>query len=274
VSVQFRKQGSLAQKLADIAMMIGAAIALGLATILYARFGFGSLAHIADGSIDSHFDFNVFWHSASALWDGSSIYFNTGAPDSSANPPIWTVLMSPLAFLEPITAYRLFVVLSIPVTIGYLVWMSSELKLGLAWALVGSSALLLSNPMLGTLAQGQVYTLLTLGLVAAWIAHQRDRTELSGVALGLVVAIKPFLAPVLLWPLIMKKWQMAVTAVLTGSASSLVADIIAGPGATLEWLVYVGARRPDAFWDSNTLPAAAARAFTENEFVEPVASLP
>jgi alpha-1,2-mannosyltransferase/arabinofuranan 3-O-arabinosyltransferase len=274
VVVKFRKFGSLLKTPADITIMVAAVIALGTAVALYASFGFGVLASIADGSIDSHFDFNVFWHSANALWDGRSIYVGTGGPDSSANPPIWTLLISPLGLLEPITAYRLFVVLTLPVTIGYLVWTASELGMHARWALMGGCALLLSLPMLGTLALGQMYPLLTLGLVAAWAAHRRDKPDLSGVALGLVVAVKPLLAPVLLWPLVLKKWQMFATAVLTGSAASLVADIIVGPGATLEWLLYVGARRPDGYWDNNTIPGAAARIFAENNFVEPIILLP
>ena len=37
---------------------------------------------------------------------------------------------------------------------------------------------------------------------------------------------------------------------------------------------YVGNRRPDGYWDNNTLPGAAARLFRENNFVEPIAILP
>jgi alpha-1,2-mannosyltransferase len=50
--------------------------------------------------------------------------------------------------------------------------------------------------------------------------------------------------------------------------------VVAGPGALLDWLGYVGNRRPDGYWDNNTLPGAAARLFRENEFVEPIAILP
>lgn len=256
--------------------MVATGVALGTTVVLHVRFGFSLLGGIWDPSMDElqHYDFGVFWHSANALLDGKNIYFGTGAPDSSANPPIWTVLMSPLALLQPLFAYRLFVVLTVPVTIGYLVWMASEIGLQVRWALVGSSALLLSHPMLKTLGLGQMYPFLALGLVAAWVGDRKDRPLLTGVALGLVVAVKPLLAPVLLWPLVSRKWKVLVSTILTGAASSLVAEIVAGPGATLDWLSYVSSRRPDGFWDNNTIPGAATRIFAENDWVEPIATVP
>jgi alpha-1,2-mannosyltransferase len=260
-----------------IATMVATGVALGITVVLHVRFGFSLLAYISDPSMHErlrHLDFRVFWHSANALLDGKNLYFDTGAPDSSANPPIWTVLMSPLALFKTLFAYRLFVVLTVPVTIGYLVWMASEIGLQVEWALVGSSALLLSHPMLKTLALGQMYPFLALGLVAAWVGDRKDRPLLTGVALGLVVAVKPLLAPVLLWPLVSRKWKVLVSTICTGAAASLAAEIVAGPGATLDWLSYVSSRRPDGFWDNNTIPGAATRIFAENDWVEPIATVP
>jgi hypothetical protein len=133
--------------------------------------------------------------------------------------------------------------------------------------------LLLSSPMLGTLAPGQMYPLLSLGLVAAWVADRWGKPMVSGVSLGLIVAVKPQLAPVLLWPLARRRWRTFGVALLSGMMATLVAMIVAGPGALLDWLGYVGKRRPYGYWD-NTLPRAAARLFRENDFVEPVAMLP
>ncbi|MCA1731338.1 MAG: glycosyltransferase 87 family protein [Actinobacteria bacterium] len=86
--------------------------------------------------------------------------------------------------------------------------MAGELRLRAGWAVVGVGLLLLSSPLLGTLALGQMYPLLTLGLVAAWIADRRGRLTSPGVALGLVVALKPQLAPVILWPLVRRRWRI------------------------------------------------------------------
>jgi alpha-1,2-mannosyltransferase len=179
-----------------------------LALWLYARFGFGALAGISSDSMVTHMDFEVFWHSAKALLEGRSLYFDTGGPDSSTNPPFWTLLVSPLALLEPLTAYRLFVLITVLASVVSLAWMAGELRLRAGWAVVGVGLLLLSSPLLGRLALGQMYPLLTLGLVAAWIADGRGRLTLPGVALGLVVALKPQLAPVILWPLVRRRWRI------------------------------------------------------------------
>ena len=90
VIVRSGKFGPLLTTPANIVIMVFAGVALGTATALYVRFGFGVLAGISDASMETHMDFDVFWHSANALWDGKNLYFGTGGPDSSANPPIWT----------------------------------------------------------------------------------------------------------------------------------------------------------------------------------------
>lgn len=245
-----------------------------LAMVMYARSGFGALAGISSGSMVVHMDFDVFWHSARAWWEGRSLYFDTGGPDSSTNPPFWTLLISPLGLLEPLVAYRVFVLITVLASVVSLAWMAGELRLRAGWAVVGASMLLLSSPLLGTLALGQMYPLLTLSLVAAWVADRRGRPTVCGISLGLMVAVKPQLAPVLLWPLARRRWRTLGASVLAGAAATLVGMVVAGPGALLDWLRYVSGRRPDGYWDNNTLPGAAARLFRENDFVEPIIMLP
>ena len=80
--------------------------------------------------------------------------------------------------------------------------MAAVLGLRVGWAVVVSGALLVSSPLLGTLALGQMYQIVALFLVAAWVADRRGRPIISGVVLGLAVALKPMLAPMVLWPLV------------------------------------------------------------------------
>jgi len=257
------------------AFLVGSALAiLVLSSWLYARFGFTPLAGISNDSIESHMDFNVFLHSARAIWEGGNIFTETGGPSISTNPPLWTVLIAPFALLEPITAYRLFVLITVLAGVGYIAWMAGELKLHPAWTIIGAATLLLSNPWFGTLALGQIYPLLAFGLVAAWVADRRGKPASSGVVLGLVLAVKPQLASVLLWPLARQRWRQFVAALAAGAAATLVGMLVTGPGALLGWFRFVASRHPDGNWDNNTLPAAAARLFRDNEFVEPVARLP
>lgn len=246
-----------------------------LAASLWMQVGYlsGTLQRIATGSMEIHVDFDSFWQSARAMLEGQDIY-DTGVRLVNLNPPIWTVLISPLGLLEPLAAYRAFVMISLVVVVAYLAWTVEELRLRPGWTAVGVVMLLLSSPMLATLALGQVYPVLALGLVAAWVADRRERQELSGVALGFVVALKPSLLPVLLWPLARRKWRAFVAAVVSGAVVTLIGVIVLGPGATLDYIGVLRDRSVSAYWDNASLPSAAARLFTENPYAQNIVTLP
>jgi alpha-1,2-mannosyltransferase len=244
-----------------------------LALWLDVRFIGVALERISTDSMAIHGDFDTFWRSAAALWEGRDVY-DTGARLTNLNPPFWILLVSPLGLLEPLAAYRVFALITLVITVGYLAWMADELRLRSRWAVVGVVMLLLSSPLLATLALGQIYPVLALGLVAAWVADRRDRPSISGGALGLVVALKPSLAPVLLWPLVRRRWRAFGAALASGVAATLVAAVAVGPGATLDWLGLLSDRSASPYWDNASLPGAAARLFTESEFAQHVAILP
>jgi alpha-1,2-mannosyltransferase len=246
-----------------------------LAASLWLQVGFmgAALGRIATGSMEVHLDFDTFWRSARAMLEGQNIY-DTGGKTLNLNPPVWTVLISPLGLLEPITAYRAFVLISLVVTVGYLAWTVEELRLGPAWTAVGIVMLLLSSPLLATLALGQVYPVLALGLVASWMADRREKHAVSGAALGFVVALKPSLLPVLLWPLVRRRWRSLVAALVSGAVATLVGVVALGPGATFDYIGVLRESVVSPYWDNASLPAAAARLFTENQFAQNVATLP
>ena len=85
---------------------------------LYALSGIPALGSIANESMNEHLDFASFLHSARALWEGGAVYAEWRPGYISTNPPIWAVLMAPLALLEPITAYRIFVLITVLVSVG------------------------------------------------------------------------------------------------------------------------------------------------------------
>ncbi|MCA1687125.1 MAG: DUF2029 domain-containing protein [Actinobacteria bacterium] len=257
----------------EAGLISGALWTFALALWLDVTFIGGILERISTDSMAIHGDFDTFWRSAAAFWEGKDVY-DTGAGLTNLNPPLWTLLISPLGLLEPLVAYRVFVLISLLITVGYLAWMAEELRLRPRWAVLGAVMLLLSSPLLATLALGQIYPFLALGLVAAWVADRRDRPSISGTALGLVVALKPSLAPVLLWPLVRRRWGAFGAALVSGAAATLAAAVVVGPGATLDWLGLLSDRSPSPYWDNASLPGAAARLFTENEFAQHVAISP
>jgi alpha-1,2-mannosyltransferase len=253
-----------------------ALIALGvllLGVVLDVHFWPGIFGTIVTDSIKSHGDFLSFWHSAHAFWKGEDIY-DTPAEAENRNPPLWTVLISPLGLLKPLVAYRIFFLISMIMTVGYLTWTAVEVRLSPRLAVPDILLLLFSSPLLKTLALGQMYPLLALGLVVAWVSDRRDRLLVCGIALGLVVALKPSLAPIILWPLVRRRWRTLAAALGSGAVATAVGAIVVGPGATIDWLRLLSDNAVNAFWDNATLSSAAARLFTENEFGQQIATLP
>jgi alpha-1,2-mannosyltransferase len=178
----------------DVVLAGAATLIVGVALGVHLSFGTEAVAKLTSGSTFDHFDFETFWYSAKAFWEGKSIY-DTGHEAVSSNPPFFTVLISPLGLLEAITAYKVYALIMLSISVGYLTWMTEELGLRAGWAVGSTVMLLLSMPMLTTLSLGQIYPILALGLVVAWIADRHGRTMTAGFALGVVVTMKPSLAP-------------------------------------------------------------------------------
>ena len=255
----------------DAILAAAAVWALALALWLDVRFMGGILGRISTDAMNVHGDFDTFWRSARAFWQGRDVYA-TGAELKNLNPPLWVLLISPLGLLEPLVAYRCFVLITLFVTVGYLAWMAGKLRLRPVWAVIGTAMLLLSSPLLATLALGQIYPVLSLGLVAAWSADRRGKLVVSGGVLGLVVALKPSLLPLLLWPLVRRRWRAVVAAIGAGAGATLIGAAVVGFGATLDWLRLLSGSSASPYWDNASLPSAAARLFTDNPYAQHVAT--
>ena len=257
----------------DVILALTAIGVLLLGVVLDVHFWPGILGRISTGTIRAHGDFLSFWQSAHAFWEGGDIY-DTPAEAENRNPPSWTLLISPLGLLKPLEAYRIFFLISVIVTVGYLTWTAVEVRLSPRLAIPGMVLLLLSSPLLKTLALGQTYPFLALGLVGAWISDRRKRLLVCGIALGLVVALKPSLVPIVLWPLVRRRWKTLAAALASGAAATCVGAIVVGPGATIDWLRLLSDDTVNAFWDNASLSSAAARLFMKNEFGQHIATLP
>jgi alpha-1,2-mannosyltransferase len=77
-----------------------------------------------------------------------------------------------------------------------------------------------------------------------------------------------------LWPLFRKRWRTLLATLIYGALATLIATVALGLGATLDWLRLLRDSTVSPFWDNASLPAAAARLFTENEFATHIADLP
>lgn len=217
------------------------------------------------------YDFGIFYRSAVALWQGGSLY-PAGQPNFL--PPGSIVLLSPLAVLPPIVAYRLFLIGSVVAVVAALAMVVRAVHSGSARATIVVGATMASPGLLVTLAQGQIYTLLALGLSTAWVLDRSGRSVGAGIVLGVVVAVKPILLPVLLWPAIRGHRRGSSAGLATAALITLVGVLVAGPAQTLRYLAVVRTGFPHEDLDNASLATAGLRLFTQGRQFAPVIDAP
>lgn len=207
---------------------------------------------------DNHVDFDTFWNSAVALLHGRDIYA-TPAKLTNLNPPLFTVLLAPFALLDALTGYRIWVGLVLVLVLGSMVAVARELQLRpgvTALALVG---VLASSSLQGTLVLGQIYPLLLAGLVAGWIAERHGRPVLAAVLFGVIVALKPSLAPILLLPAVQRRWAPLRAGVVSATVATLLGVAVCGPRSGVDWLRIAFAAPVPNTVDNASLPGLAVR---------------
>jgi alpha-1,2-mannosyltransferase len=205
-----------------------------------------------------HVDFDTFWHSAVALTQGADIY-HTPAKLTNLNPPLLTVLLTPLTLFDSLTAYRVFAVLTLLIVVGALLAVARELRLHPGVTTLAVLAVLASSPLHGTLVLGQIYPLLLAGLVAGWIAERRGRPVLAAVLFGVTVALKPSLAPLLLLPAVQRRWVPLWSGLGAAMAATVVGVLVAGPSSGFEWLHIAFTEPVPDTVDNASLPGLAVR---------------
>jgi alpha-1,2-mannosyltransferase len=205
-----------------------------------------------------HVDFDTFRYSSVALSQGGDIYA-TPAKLPNLNPPLLSVLLLPFAWLDALTGYRIFAGLTLLITVGSLLAVGRELRLRPVVQVAVVLAALASSPLQGTLVLGQIYPLLLVGLVAGWIAERRGHPVAAAVLYGVVVALKPSLAPILLLPAVQQRWLPLRVGIASAVVATLVGVLAAGPSSAFEWLRIAFATGSPDVGDNASLPGLAAR---------------
>ncbi len=205
-----------------------------------------------------HVDFDTFWHSAVALVAGEDIY-DTPAKLTNLNPPLLTALLAPFAWLDALTAYRVFAVFTLLLVAAAVFAVARELRLSRTATALALVAVLASSPLHGTLVLGQIYPLLLAGLVAGWIAERRGRPVLAAVLYGVTVALKPSLAPVLLLLVVQRRWVPLRAGIAAAAVATLSGVLIAGPSSAIEWLKIAFTEPVPDTVDNASLPGLAVR---------------
>jgi alpha-1,2-mannosyltransferase/arabinofuranan 3-O-arabinosyltransferase len=240
------------------ALWAGAVAAIAMSGYLWVRFGSANLLRVESPAMAMHVDFETFHRSAAALLHHGLLYV-TGAMVPNLDPPASTVVYAPFGWLPMLPAYRLFALLTAIGMLGCYAVVAREARLSGSVCGLALCAMLVSSPMLSTIALGQIYGLLLAGLAGAWLADRRDRPILAGVLLGLVVAVKPTLAPILLFAVARRHWPMAIAGFGGAAAGTLTGFVVAGPSQTWAWLKLMSHTTISSSGDNASLPALAER---------------
>jgi hypothetical protein len=150
------------------------------------------------------------------------------------NPPLLVMLFQPLAWANPMTAYRAWYAISLGLY-GVALWLLWRLHpttvtpLRVLWAIALAG-------LWHVMELGQIYMPLLLATIGAWLLLERGRQAWAGLLIGLVVAAKPTFV---LWPLLLLlggSWITGLTALATGALVSLIPAVYFGPAIYEQWL--------------------------------------
>jgi len=236
----------------------GAILAFAMAGYLWVRFGSANLIRVESDAMPMHVDFETFQRSAAAFWHHQNLYV-TGALVPNLDPPLSTVLYAPFGLIPMLPGYRLFALLTMVLMLGCYALIARELHIRPAVAGLALCAMFASSPLLSTIALGQVYGLLLTGLVGCWFADRRGRPVLAGVLLGLVVALKPTLAPLLLWPMARRDRRMSLAGIAGAAGGTVIGFLVPGPSQTWQWLQLMTETTISSGGDNASLPALLLR---------------
>lgn len=249
----------------------------------------------AQGSID----FEHYYGAARAVWAGERLY-ERGLQWRDSGYTVYlpgTRPDEPQAYVyPPLLAMGLVWLLALPYDVGRLVWLVvSLLCIAAAVCIVTGlmlplrrldlvvvtvvlcAALVFMRPTRVVLATGQADGMLLLLLASTVAAFVAARPNLAGISLALAVAVKPFLAFLLLYLVWKRAWRSAVV------AGGLGALLIALPLAALGAQAMVDYLSVTAYLSSQTYAVGylnqgpygfLLRRFTENPITTPIVDAP
>lgn len=191
-------------------------------------------------------DYSPVYQAALAFLNRREVYtanFNSVDPHY-LYPPSGTLLMAPIAIIDPEKSRWLFILAN---AIAVIIALYLLLKMfGLALNSVAAPILLFAafstETVSNTLIFSNINGLILLGEIAFLFLVLRRKDMWAGAAIGLTFAIKPILAPLLLLPLVRGQWKVFVTAagiplILTAIAWPLSADPMEFVNHTLPYLM-------------------------------------
>jgi hypothetical protein len=251
-----------------------------VALALYAAFML--MWHVANQqSLATHFygDFGRFYYSTIAAAHDGSLYGPSPATPLAItptltrqfwnmNPPYVQAMLIPLVSRPLAAAYRWWVILNLlgAAAAGAMLFAELRPRLGArAWFVLGC-ILIAAAPTTTWAKTGQLTGLLLPLATALWVAARHDRWSRAAVAAGLLIALKPFFAPILILWLPPDRRRTLPLVIMAGLALVVFGAAIYGLPAYVEWVRAMGDAR-NWLWAATNgsihAPFAKAALFSE-----------
>ena len=168
----------------------------------------------------------------------------TGAPIAemkyNAHPPFAVLVAVPFAVLDYPYAHLAWNLVTYGLFLAVVAVVVIELRVPFAWpAIFPAIILLLGNPVLNQIYQGQLNCLLASLITAAWIADRRGRPALGGVAIGLAGAVKLYPLFLLIYFAFSRQWKGLAAGIMAFFAANGLAGTVFGMEAFHEYFVTV-----------------------------------
>jgi hypothetical protein len=204
------------------------------------------------GHLLGPFDFLTFFRAGRHVLAGASPYPQvTSAVFRSGHGFVYPLfvawLFAPLALIPRIPAEVVYGLASVGAIVG------SCRMLGRRDFGAAVLVLVCSTTIIG-LQMGTVNAFLLLGLACSWY-WRSSHPLLSGVALGLAAAAKLFLVPVLLWPLLVRRWTTAGAAMASAAVAVVSGSLLGteGPVGYFHLLSHLQANEQVSSWSLSSL---------------------
>ena len=150
----------------------------------------------------------------------------------NAHPPVAVLLAIPFAALDYRPAHLAWNLVTYGLFLAAVARVIRELGIPLAWpAVFPALILLLGNPVLNQVYQGQLNCLLAALICAAWLADRRDRPAWAGAAIGLAGAAKLYPLFLLAYFAFTRRWRGLATGMVIFLAANGLAAALFGVSA-------------------------------------------
>lgn len=206
------------------------------------------LKHVAHAShYFANTDFYTFYQTMRLYFDGQNIYGAILAgpqakfhlvPSADLNPPFFTLLLTPLFYLNYGNALLLWVSISLALSLAsiYLILNAfPEFKLE-HWQKIAIIALfMLYGANIETFSFGQITAFIEILTVFAWLATRQQREITAGILLGFLANIKLFYGLFFIQFLVQKRFRLISAMTITGIICLLLGWLFFGTSAYLSY---------------------------------------